>query len=268
MFTKVRRFLTVPFLLTFAVACATSPTGRKQLILLGDSQMNAQGVSAFNQLKQQTPIEKDSKINSYVQCVVAPLTKVVDATDGKKRTWEVVVFRSDEVNAFALPGGKIGVYTGIMKAAQNADQLAAVVGHEVGHVIARHGSERVSEAFLAQGLLTAAGALAGTESKRNQLLLALAGAGAQFGVLLPHSRDQESEADLIGLDLMSRAGFNPQQSVDLWHNMSKATSGKGAPPEFMSTHPSNERRIKNLQSNIPKAMPLYEKAASHPNCKL
>lgn len=258
------------FILLFAVvvfsACATSPTGRKQLILLGDSQMNTMGVQAFTQMKAETPIENDPKINAYVKCVVTPLTKVVDA-DGKGRSWEVVVFKSDQVNAFALPGGKIGVYTGILKAARNADQLAAVVGHEIGHVLARHGSERVSQALAAQGLLTAGGMVAGTESKRNQIILGLAGVGAQVG-LLYYSRDQESESDLIGLDLMSRAGFNPKESVTLWQNMKVATGGGAAPPEFLSTHPSNERRIRDLQANIPKALPAYEAVKNKPLCKL
>lgn len=247
-------------------ACSTSPTGRKQLILLGDSQMNSMGVQAFTQLKQETPTETDPKINAYVTCIVAPLTKVVDA-DGKGRNWEVVVFKSDQVNAFALPGGKIGVFTGIMKAAQNADQLAAVVGHEIGHVLARHGSERMSQALAAQGLLTAGGMVSGTESKRNQIVLALAGVGAQVG-LLKYSRDQESESDLIGLDIMARAGFNPKESVTLWENMKKAAGGKGAPPELLSTHPSNERRIRDLQANIPKVSPSYDAVKNKPVCKL
>ena len=247
-------------------ACATSPTGRKQLILLGDSQMNSMGVQAFTALKTETPAEADPKINAYVKCVVSPLTKVVDA-DGKGRNWEVVVFKSDQVNAFALPGGKIGVYTGIMKAAQTADQLAAVVGHEIGHVLARHGSERVSQALAAQGLLTAGGMVAGTESKRNQIILGLAGVGAQVGMLY-YSRDQESESDLIGLDIMARAGFDPRQSVNLWQNMKTAAGGKAAPPEFMSTHPSNERRIRDLQANIPKALPAYDAVKAKPVCKL
>lgn len=258
--------LMISLLVFILTACATSPTGRKQLIILGDSQMNAQGTQAFSQMKQETPIETDAKINTYVKCIVTPLTKVVDA-NGKGRSWEVVVFKSDQVNAFALPGGKIGVYTGIMKAAKNADQLAAVVGHEIGHVLARHGAERVSETFLTQGLLTAGGALMGTESQRNQVLLAALGAGAQFGFLLPHSRNQESESDLIGLDLMARAGFNPAESVTLWQNM-KAASGGSAPPEFMSTHPSNDRRIKDLQANIPKVMPSYQAAPNKPVCRL
>ncbi len=224
------------------------------------------GVQAFTQLKKETPTEMDPKINAYVKCVVAPLTKVVDA-DGKGRSWEVVVFKSDQVNAFALPGGKIGVFTGIMKAAQNADQLGAVVGHEIGHVLARHGSERASQALAAQGLLTAGGLVAGQESKRNQIILGLAGVGAQVG-LLYYSRDQESEADLIGLDLMARAGYDPRQSVVLWQNMKTATGGGAAPPEFMSTHPSNERRIRDLQANIPKAMPAYESVKAKPVCKL
>lgn len=253
-------------IVSLMTACSTSPTGRKQMTWLPESQLNSMGIQAFTQLKQETPTEANPKINAYVNCIVNPLTKVVDA-DGKGRKWEVVVFKSDQVNAFALPGGKIGVFTGIMKAAQNADQLAAVVGHEIGHVLARHGNERMTQALLAQGLLTAGGLVAGTEKKQTQILLGLAGLGAQGG-LLYFSRTQESESDLIGLDIMARAGFDPRQSVNLWQNMKVAAGGGAAPPEFMSTHPSNERRIRDLQANIPKAMPAYESVKSKPACKL
>lgn len=236
-------------------------------MLLPDSQMESLGAESFSQMKKEVPISKDPVMNAYVQCVSKA---IVEASKGQlgNRSWEVVVFNSQDVNAFALPGGKIGVYTGLMKAAKSPDQLAAVLGHEVGHVIARHGNERMSAALATQGgLLVAGEALANKENKG--LIMGALGLGAQFGVLLPHGRAQESESDEIGLDLMARAGFNPKESVELWKNMS-AVAG-GSPPEWLSTHPSNSSRINHLQSLMPKALAAYEaalKARPAPACRL
>ena len=239
--------------LILGVACATSPTGRKQLILVPEEQMATLGAQAFQEVKSETPVENDAQVNAYVRCVTQPITRLVKGV----KNWEVVVFRSDEVNAFALPGGKIGVYTGLLKVAKSDDQLAAVLGHEVGHVIAKHGAERVSEGIVAQGGLAAIGVLTRENPNRDKIL-GLLGVGTQVGVLLPHSRTQESEADSIGLDLMARAGFNPQQAVELWKNMAAASSGQ--PPEFLSTHPSHGTRIEGLQAGMKSAQSKYQKA--------
>lgn len=240
-----------------ASACSTSPLGRKQLMIVGESQMDQMGLQSFEQLKRDTPIESSAALNAYVKCIVTPITRIASDRAGVSQ-WEVVVFKSNDVNAFALPGGKIGVYTGILPVTKTAAQLAAVLGHEVGHVIAKHGAERVSEGMLAQGLTTAAGI--GFKDKAYQpLILAGLGVGAQYGYLLPHSRTQESEADLIGVYLMAEAGFDPRESVELWKNMAAAAGGK-APSEWMSTHPSNETRISGLQGAIPAALPKYEAA--------
>lgn len=251
--------------LLFLAGCATSPLGRKQLIIIGDGQMNEMGLQSFDQLKKQTPIETNPEITAYVNCIALPITKV--ATDAGVSSWEIVVFKDPSANAFALPGGKIGVHTGMLPVAKTSSQLAAVIGHEVGHVIAKHGAERVSEGLLAQGVTTAAGI--GFKDKSYQpIILAGLGLGAQFGILLPHSRTQESESDLIGVDLMARAGFDPRDSVELWRNMAVASGGK-SPPQFLSTHPSNETRISELRGAIPAALPKYEamKASGRaPNC--
>ena len=183
--------------------------------------------------------------------------------------WEVVVFEADQANAFALPGYKIGVYTGLLKYAKNQDQLAAVMGHEVAHVIAEHGNERVSNQMATEAGLSIAAVLLGTEQDSNTaLIMAGLGLGAQYGVILPFSRSHESEADLIGLELMAKAGFNPEESVTLWQNM--AQSGL-SPPEFMSTHPSSDTRIKQLRERIPQVQPAYQQAVKkgqRANCKL
>ncbi len=252
------------------VACATSPLGRRQIVMLGDSQMNSLGAQSFEEMKQKVPIERDPKINAYVQCITRPIT---DAVKGKFEvpSWEVVVFREPSANAFALPGGKIGVHTGILPVAKTPDQLAAVLGHEVGHVIARHGNERVSQGQLAALVLGSTQlALGKMEENNKRMILGALGVGVQFGALLPFSRTQESEADLIGLDLMSKAGFDPRQSVDLWNNMMAASGGKG-PPEWMSTHPSGTTRISNLNAHIPEHLPAYEALRAKgalPDCRL
>jgi predicted Zn-dependent protease len=254
----------IAFLVTLALAsgCATSPTGRKQFITQSDEQVNEMGVSAFIEMKQKMPISKDQKLTTYVRCVANEITAVYP----KEQEWEVVLFENPEANAFALPGGKIGVYTGILKITTDPAQLAAILGHEVGHVWARHSNERLSE----QGLVAIAGGIPAMifkdpNSKSYQLSMAALGAGAQFGFVLPHSRTQESEADTIGLDLMAKAGFDPRESVELWKNMSKA--GGAQPPQFMSTHPSNSTRIRDLQEKMPAAVTTYEQVSHRPACR-
>lgn len=262
--------------LFLSFACATSPTGRKQLELLPDSQMNQMGTEAFTQMKAQTPINHDPALNAEVRCVADALLRALPA-DYVKRAgvpgdkWEVVVFQNDEPNAFALPGGKIGVQSGLMKVATTPDQLAAVLGHELGHVIAEHGNERVSEQLAVEGGAALLAALAATDDPKKaetrQLLLGLIGLGAQVGILLPFSRTHESEADRIGLELMARAGFDPNQSIALWQNMEKLSGGQ--PPEFLSTHPAHGTRIKNLQAGMPQATSLEQQARAQgrtPRC--
>lgn len=237
------------------LACAVSPLGRRQLAFFPDAQLAEMGVTAFNQLKAETPVSKTPKTNAYVKCVADHITAALQPGEAPVRTWEVVVFDSKAVNAFALPGGKIGVYTGLLPVAKTQDQLAAVIGHEVAHVIARHSNERVSTAYTTQAAL----AVVSETGSASPHLMALMGLGAQVGVLLPFGRTQESEADMIGLDLMARAGFDPRQAVTLWRNMGAARTS-GAPPEFLSTHPSDATRIGKLNGRMPRAVSLYDAA--------
>jgi predicted Zn-dependent protease len=251
-------------------ACATSPEGRSQLRLLPEDQINSMGVQSFEQIKQQTAETKDPKITAYIQCIANAIIPQLDQ-DNQPALWEVRVFADDQANAFALPGNKIGVYEGLLKYAVNQHQVATVMGHELAHVIAQHGNERVSEQLAAQaGLSIAAVALgsSSTSDDNKKLILAGLGLGVQYGVILPFSRTHESEADLIGLDLMARSGFDPRESVKLWQNMAKAGA---QPPEFLSTHPSSSTRIKDLNERMPRALDAYHKAQAQnrrPDCQL
>ncbi|WP_371378527.1 M48 family metallopeptidase [Thalassotalea aquiviva] len=261
---NVFKTLTCMFLLAGLTACGTSPTGRSQLLYHSDSDLNKMGAQSFDQMKQQVSISSDKKVNEFVQCVANYITPNV-SSDVHSGDWEVVVFDSAQVNAFALPGGKIGVYTGILQVTENADQLAAIVGHEVAHVIARHSNERLSSNTLSQGVLMVAGtAMAVSDIDKDGLLLAGLGLGIQYGILMPYGRTHETEADIIGQELMAESGFDPKESVKLWQNMAKQSNG--APPEFLSTHPSNQTRIKNLTNNLKKTEPLYRQVAKKAQC--
>ncbi|HXG27363.1 MAG TPA: M48 family metallopeptidase [Nevskiales bacterium] len=245
----------LPGLLALALltACATSPLGRKTLRFFPEGEMAQMGAAAFQETREKTPESKDGKQNAYVTCIAGALTREVPGD----QAWEVVVFEDKAANAFALPGGKIGVYTGLLRVARSQDQLAAVIGHEIAHVTAQHANERVSTAFAAQAGLNIVDAIYGGTSA-GQNAMALLGLGTQVGILLPFGRAQESEADLLGLDTMARAGFDPREAVTLWQNMAQA--GGGAPPEFLSTHPSHDTRIEDLQKRMPEALKLYDAA--------
>lgn len=248
-----------PLLLVFVwlAACATSPLGRDQLILFPEEQVAEMGAAAYQEMRQNARLARNSEVNDYVHCVTDALADV-PAADGASQEWEVSVFEEDQVNAFALPGGKIGVYQGLLDVAGNQHQLAAVIAHEMAHVLARHSNERISTHYAAGAGLDLIGVIAGADTPGKQTLLGLLGLGTQVGVLLPFGRSQETEADLVGVELMARAGFDPRQSVQLWENMAEE-SGQ-APPEFLSTHPSSESRIRTLQDALPQVLPLAEQA--------
>ena len=238
--------------LVVALGCATSPTGRRQLKLFPDAEMAQMGVAAYDKLKTEMPVSDDARATAYVRCVADAVTAAVQDRRFASTAWDVTLFEEASPNAFALPGGKIGVHTGLLKVAVNQDQLATVLGHEVAHVLADHGNERVSNATAAQTGLNAVAVLSGAASPQQQQLMGLLGLGAQVGVLLPFSRTQEREADALGLDLMARAGFRPEESVKLWQNMGAA--GGDQPPEFLSTHPSHGTRIADLEARMPGAV--------------
>jgi len=224
-----------------------------------EEQLNLMGAQAFENVKQKTPLEENSQVNGYVNCIASSVIKV---SGSATRSWEVAVFREDTANAFALPGGKVGVYTGMLNVAKNQHQLATVISHEIAHVLANHGNERVSQEFaLEQGVALAQSALGNPQTEKGQFVMGLLGVGIQFGILLPYSRTQESEADLLGLKLMANAGFDPRESVQLWRNMSQG-SNNAETPEFMSTHPSHTTRITDLNREMNQSMMFYQQALS------
>ncbi|MDR5865246.1 M48 family metallopeptidase [Halomonas koreensis] len=237
-------------------ACTTSPTGRSQLALMSDDQLDRMGAQAFAEYQQERPTVGGAPYR-LARCVTDAIVATLPpgARDGN---WQVRVFDDDSANAFALPGGYVGVHTGLMEIAETPDQLAAVIGHEIGHVLARHANERASTQTATQLGLSVVSSAAGLEGPGGEQVMAALGMGAQYGILLPFSRRHESEADVLGLRLMADAGFDPRASVALWRNMSRA--GGGQPPEWMSTHPSHGSRIAGLEAELPRVLPRYEQA--------
>lgn len=257
------RSLLVVLILLVLSGCTTSPTGRSQLTMFSETQMASIGQANFEQIKQDEKVFNHRPTQQYVQCV----SDALFAITGNTEHWEVVVFADESPNAFALPGNKIGIYRGMLSVADTPDRLAAVIGHEIGHVQARHGNERASASFATQMGLTLASVALATEGGKDERMLAALGLGAQVGILLPFSRQHEIEADLIGLDLMATAGFDPRESIQLWENMRKNASAN--PVEFLSTHPGHGTRIRTLQNAMPVAMATYENAkrqGKQPRC--
>lgn len=248
----------------FFTGCSTvHETGRKQFSLISESSVESMAAQGFAQLKQQTKVSQDREKNAQLQRVGKRIVEAARARGADlppPNEWEFVVFEDDAVNAFAMPGGKVGFYTGIFPLFDNDDDLAVVMGHEIAHVSADHGQERVSQQMAAQvagaGLAIALG-LSETDNTTSQIAMAAFGAGSSVGVLLPFSRASESEADHIGLIYSSAAGYDPRRSVVLWQRM--ADQGGARPPEFLSTHPSENTRIRRLNELIPQVMPLYER---------
>jgi len=226
--------------------CVTNPeTGRSQLMLVSDGQLSQAAAASWQQIKRKERISRDPALNARVRGIGS---RIVSATGRSTAGWEFVVFDSDQINAFAMPGGRVGVYTGIINVMDNDDQLATVLGHEVGHVTARHSAERYSQALAAQVGATITQVVVSDEDAR--MASAIFGAGVTFGILLPYSRQHELEADKLGVVYMHRAGFRAEESVRFWQNMSRAKQGSGSPPEFMSTHPADSTRIALLRQEV------------------
>ena len=257
--------------LLFAVtvsACSTSPTGRAQAIWKSDAEMEAQAAQAFNARKAAQPLTTNRAKIDFVKCVSRSVVEVLDPPYSDIE-WELAIFEDSSVNAWAMPGGKIGVHTGILEVTENEHQLAAVIGHEIAHVTARHSNERASRASLTGiGIEALAVVLGGGYTGGAYTAQETMRAGAALGLTLPHTRSQETEADVVGLEYMAKAGFDPRQAVNLWQNMSKMSEKE--PPEMLSTHPASSTRIENLVSEWSTALPLYNEALENgkaPNCK-
>jgi predicted Zn-dependent protease len=249
--------LVLALALTFG-GCATDPEGKKIFNMVDSKQLNAMGLSAFDEMKTKGKVSADVGMQNYVKCVTNKL--IAELPEGyKNQDWEVVVFDDETPNAFALPGGKVGVHTGIMKVAQNEAQLAAVIGHELSHVTYQHGGQRVSQQMALEAAGQAVQMYQGAKGEqRNPYLEAAIGLGGQVGVLLPFSRKHESQADRAGQLLMARAGYDPAEAPKLWENMMAVS--KGSPPQWLSTHPDPEKRMEKLAANAPDLQPLAESA--------
>lgn len=250
----------VTFVLILAfVGCYTNPvTGRQYAVITSVGEELRLGAQAFTAVKTKETISLDPEANARIQRVGRRVsTAVGDQLPGAQ--WEYVVFQSDELNAFALPGGKVGVYSGLMNLVTTDDELAAIIGHEISHVVARHGGKRMTEATLI-GLVGAAGSTAMNEKygiqKRDLFMLAYGGISA-VGYILPHSREDESEADVMGLQYATQAGYNPYAAITLCEKMG-AASGKSEVPAWLSTHPSNAQRIADLRAAVPHFVATYQ----------
>ncbi len=251
--------LLITLIFSIGVAsCSTSPTGRGQLIFKSDAELEAQAASTFNAYRATLPLATNRAKIDFVACVAQAVVGELDPPYSDIE-WELAIFESPQINAFAMPGGKIGVYTGILEITDNEDQLAAVIGHEIAHVTAKHVNERASRAALTGiGIEALAVIMGGGYTGGAYTASQAMSAGAALGMELPMGRGQETEADIVGLKYMARAGFDPRAAVDLWQNMA-ATGGK-KPPEHLSTHPANETRIENLISQWQETLPIYYQA--------
>ncbi len=253
-----------------ATACATttSPTGRTQRVgAVSQEQLNMMGAQAFAQAKARNAQSSNAGQSAYVRCVVSAITRQLPS--GWQANWETALFADNSPNAFALPGGKVGINTGIFTVAKNQDQLAAVIAHEIGHVVSRHHDERVTRQMGAQAGLGILGAIVGSAYGQGaaNTTSQLGGMAAQGIFLLPNNRTQESEADVVGQQLMASAGFNPQQAVNLWENMIAASNNRQ--PQWLSTHPDPRARISELRNRAGALMPSYQEARASgrtPNC--
>ena len=247
--------------LSAILGCATVPdSGRSQLRLISADQELKLGIAEFSKLKQSTPISRDAAQRAMLERVGNRIARVAPLPDA---AWEFVLFdQPDQANAFCLPGGKVGVYSGILPITRDETGLATVVGHEVAHAVARHGAERASEQLLIQAGGQILDVVVASRSPQwRGAVLGAYGIGSEVGVTLPHSRSQELEADYLGILYMARAGYDPRQAIAFWKRFSayQEQQGGGKPMEFLSTHPLDETRVKALEERMPQALAEYEK---------
>lgn len=269
--TRLQRLVPLALTAVLVTGCATttSSTGRTQYVgAVSQQQLDQLGAQAFTELRQKKTVSGDASRNAYVACVVDALVRELPP-QWQRYTWEEALFVDKEPNAFALPGGKVGVYTGMFQVARTQDQLAAVIGHEIGHVVDNHHNERITRQFGAQAALQVGAMLAGSRYGAGAEQLVGGGGGLllQTTFLLPGSRAQETEADVVGQRLMAQAGFDPREAVALWQNMIAASSAR--PPEWLSTHPDPRARIAELRARAESLVPLYEQsraAGKRPRC--
>jgi len=264
--TRKSKLLVLCGLLLLLSGCTeVAITGRKQFNLVPDSTMNSMGFQAYSEFLTQNTLSKDYSKTQMVKRVGSRIQKAVekycaqnncsDSLQGYQ--WEVNLIEDDQLNAWAMPGGKMVVYTGLLEVTQSEAGLATVVAHEIAHVFAKHGAERMTQGLVVEmGGVALSKAMANKPAQTKDLLMKSYGAGAQIGVLLPYSRVHETEADHLGLIFMAIAGYNPNEAVNFWQRMSVAKQGSGT-LEILSTHPADSTRIRNIQQLIPKAMQYY-----------
>jgi predicted Zn-dependent protease len=248
-------------------ACSSTPTGRAQLTLKSDAILAQEGAKQMQLIREQAPLVQDRATIDFVACVADAIVGTLEGKDAAMY-WELAVVNQPDVNAFVMPGGKMVVKAGILSVAKNQHQLAAVVGHEVAHVTAHHANERASRGELTNyGVEVLAYILGGGYYNQTQGAYSALSTASTLGLSNPFSRMQESEADIIGLQYMAKAGFDPRESVELWKNMNATSETKI--PEFMSTHPSGDTRIESLIAQYPTALALYNEARAagrEPTC--
>ena len=250
--SKFRPLIPFLFAAVTLAACSSQPSQQTR------AEMEAESARAFNQMRASMPLVTDRETIDFVACVAQSVVEVLEPPFNDIE-WELAIFEEGAVNAFAMPGGKIGVFSGLLKVTENQDQLATVIGHEIAHVTAQHSRNRAAQAGMTNfGINAVAIILGGGYSGATYTAQQALAAGAAFGISLPYKRGQESEADIIGLEYMARAGFDPRESVPLWQRMDASSDKK--PAEFMSTHPSSETHIENLIIEWQKTLPLYNAA--------
>ena len=235
-------------------ACTTTPvSNRSALILIPKSQEISLGIQSYNEILKREKESEDTQLNQIIRRVGQ---RIASVSDMPKLEWEIKLIESDQKNAFALPGGKIAIYTGILSVAKNEAGLATVMSHEIAHVIARHGAQRMTQQMLLQGAMIGAGLSMKNSTQKNIVLSAL-GVGVLYGFTLPFSRLHESEADQIGLIYMAKAGYDPNEAINFWQRFGQVKGGKGG-PEWASTHPADATRIQGLRSYLSRAKYDYQ----------